>query len=105
MKTYGIKCSRIGGLDVCIGGEQRVPRGSRLHLSGNLGHATQRLVAISKGNCVERKGFPAGGEAKYNVRGNVYSPAVYGRTTDRADSCVGHRTFSVREENKNRSPL
>jgi hypothetical protein len=80
--TYGIKCNRIGGLDVRIGGKQRVPRGGRLYLRGNLSHATQCFVAGSKGNCVQGKGFPAGGEAEHGARCNIYSPKVDGRTAD-----------------------
>ena len=70
-ETYGIKRCCIGGLDVCTRGKQRVPRGCRLHLSGNLSHATQRFVVGSKGNRVEREGFPSGGEVGHGAKCSI----------------------------------
>lgn len=58
IETYGIKRSRIGGLNVRIGGKQWVPGSGRFYLSSNLSHATQCLVVRPEGHRVERKGFP-----------------------------------------------
>lgn len=78
VETHGIKCSRIGGLDV--GRKQRVSGGCRLYLFGNLSHATQCLVVGSKRYCVERKGFTVQSWTERVLKSNEYSPIIDGGT-------------------------
>ena len=88
-----------------VGGEQWVPGSGGLYLSGNLSHATQRLVVRSKRHRVEREGFPTRGYTECIPESNQDSPAINGCTTHRTNSGIRHGTFAVGEENENGRPL